>query len=121
MTTALGTEIDYWAMIRMIPFSQLVDSIAQLPAALQGLNLFTVGGDLVDGNRGMLEFSDLLKRPVDSFKYILGLCENQSVNVGGTIAYLDLPLTQLSPALATVALDVSGMPVIPVTTNRSSL
>ena len=64
-------------------------SIAQLPAALQGLNLFTVGGDLVDGNRGMLEFSDLLKRPVDSFKYILGLCENQSVNVGGTIAYLD--------------------------------
>jgi predicted Ser/Thr protein kinase len=64
-------------------------SIAQLPAALQGLNLFTVGGDLIDGNRGMVEFSDLLKRPVDSFKYILGLCESQSVNVGNTITYVD--------------------------------
>ncbi|MBU6374549.1 MAG: hypothetical protein KGQ59_01005 [Bdellovibrionales bacterium] len=64
-------------------------SIGQLPSALQGLNLFTVQGDLIDGNRGMIEFSDLLKRPVDSFKYILGLCESQSVNVGASIAYLD--------------------------------
>ncbi|MEN9722244.1 MAG: hypothetical protein RJB38_230 [Pseudomonadota bacterium] len=64
-------------------------SIAQLPAALQGLNLFSLSGDLVDGNRGMVEFSDLLKRPVDSFKYILGLCETQSVNVGAAITYLD--------------------------------
>ncbi|NDD90941.1 serine protein kinase PrkA [bacterium] len=64
-------------------------SIGQLPSALQGLNLFSVGGDLIDGNRGMIEFSDLLKRPVDSFKYILGLCESQSVNVGASIAYLD--------------------------------
>ncbi len=64
-------------------------SISQLPAALHGLNLFTVGGDIIDGNRGIVEFSDLLKRPVDSFKYILGLCETQSVNVGHTITFLD--------------------------------
>jgi len=64
-------------------------SLSQLPSALHGLNLFSVSGDLIDGNRGVVEFSDLLKRPIDSFKYILGLCETQSVNVGQTIAYLD--------------------------------
>lgn len=60
-----------------------------LPPALQGLNLFTVTGDLIDANRGLVEFSDLLKRPVDTFKYLLIACETGAVNVGSTIAYLD--------------------------------
>jgi serine protein kinase len=64
-------------------------SIATLPAALQNLNLFTLTGDLVDGNRGLIEYSDLLKRPVDTFKYLLGACETGSVGVGSAIAYLD--------------------------------
>ena len=37
----------------------------------------------------MIEFSDILKRPVDSFKYLLTACETGSVNVGHSIAYLD--------------------------------
>src|SRR6185503_15111782 len=57
--------------------------------SLQGINLFSLTGDLVDGNRGVVEFSDLLKRPVDSFKYLLTACETGSVNVGPSIAYLD--------------------------------
>ena len=64
-------------------------SMGSLPASLQGLNLFSLSGDLVDGNRGVIEYSDLLKRPVDTFKYILISCETSSVNVGSTIAYLD--------------------------------
>ena len=64
-------------------------SMGQLPASLQSLNLFTLTGDLVDGNRGLIEYSDLLKRPVDSFKYLLGACETGSVNVGNSIAYVD--------------------------------
>ena len=64
-------------------------SIGTLPASLQGLNLFALTGDLVDANRGMVEYSDLLKRPVDSFKYLLSACETGAVNVGNTIAYLD--------------------------------
>lgn len=64
-------------------------SIASLPPSLQGLNLFTMTGDLVDGNRGIIEYSDLLKRPVDTFKYLLGVCETGSINVGSSIAYLD--------------------------------
>ena len=65
-------------------------SVAALPASLQSLNLFALTGDLIDGNRGIIEYSDLLKRPVDSFKYLLGACETGSVNVGSSIAYLDV-------------------------------
>jgi len=64
-------------------------SMSALPAALQSINLFTLTGDLIDGNRGMIEYSDLLKRPVDTFKYLLGACETGSVNVSNSIAYLD--------------------------------
>jgi serine protein kinase len=64
-------------------------SISALPTSLQSLNLFALGGDLVDANRGIVEFSDLLKRPVDTFKYLLTACETGSVNVGSSIAYLD--------------------------------
>jgi len=64
-------------------------SIGSLPNSLQGLNLFSLSGDLVDGNRGITEYSDLLKRPVDSFKYLLSACETSSVNVGNSIAFLD--------------------------------
>jgi predicted Ser/Thr protein kinase len=64
-------------------------NLASLPASLQSLNLFTLTGDLVDGNRGLVEYSDLLKRPVDSFKYLLSACETGAVNLGNTIAYLD--------------------------------
>lgn len=64
--------------------------ISALPASLQSLNLFTLNGDLIDGNRGMVEFSDLLKRPVDSFKYLLTACETGSISVGSANANLDI-------------------------------
>jgi serine protein kinase len=64
-------------------------NLSQIPPILQGLNLFSMGGDLVDGNRGLVEFSDLLKRPVDSFKYLLTACETNSIQIGTSQAYLD--------------------------------
>ncbi|RYZ70017.1 MAG: serine protein kinase PrkA, partial [Proteobacteria bacterium] len=64
-------------------------SLSQLPPSLSSLNLFTVAGDLIDGNRGAIEYNDLLKRPMDSFKYLLVACESGSVNVGQTIVFLD--------------------------------
>lgn len=67
----------------------LSKSIAGLPTSLQSVSLFSMTGDLVDGNRGLIEFSDLLKRPVDAFKYLLTACETGSINVGNHIAYLD--------------------------------
>lgn len=62
---------------------------SNLPASLASLNLFTLSGDLIDGNRGGIEYSDLLKRPVDTFKYLLVACETGCVNVGPAIVYLD--------------------------------
>lgn len=72
-------------------FQQLTlnKSMTSLPPSLQSLNLFSLSGDLIEGNRGMVEYSDLLKRPIDSFKYLLIACETGSVNVGSTIAYTD--------------------------------
>lgn len=64
-------------------------SLGSLPASLQSLNLFSLSGDLIDGNRGLVEYSDLLKRPIDTFKYLLIACETGSVNVGNSIAHLD--------------------------------
>lgn len=64
-------------------------NISALPPSLQGLNFFSLSGDLIDGNRGIIEYSDLLKRPIDTFKYLLVACESGSVNVGASIAFVD--------------------------------
>lgn len=45
-------------------------SLASLPSALQSMTLFEAYGELVDSVGGLLEFSDLLKRPLDAFKYL---------------------------------------------------
>jgi predicted Ser/Thr protein kinase len=65
-------------------------SIAALPAALQSLTLFQYGGELVTGNRGLIEYSDLLKRPLEAFKYLLTTVEQSSVSLQHATLYLDL-------------------------------
>ena len=72
-------------------FQQLTlnKGLSALPSYLQTLNLHTLRGDLIDSNRGVIEYADLLKRPIDSFKYLLGACETGSVNIGSTIVFLD--------------------------------
>ena len=75
------------AAVRQITMDE---SYANLPATLRHVNMIHLSGDLVDANRGLLEFSDLLKRPVDAFKYILGTCEASRISVDGTILYLDI-------------------------------
>lgn len=64
-------------------------SIQQIPNSLQGLNLFSLTGDLADANRGMIDYNDLLKRPIDTYKYLLSASENGKVNVGHSIIQLD--------------------------------
>ena len=41
-----------------------------LPPSLQALTLYEAKGELIDAAGGVLEFSDLLKRPLDTFKYL---------------------------------------------------
>jgi serine protein kinase len=74
------------AQYQLLAYNRMMSA---LPPSLQSLNLFALTGDLVDGNRGIIEYSDLLKRPVDTFKYLLGACETGSVNIGASIAHLD--------------------------------
>lgn len=67
-------------------------SLANLPPALQSLNLFQLEGHLIDGNRGMIEFNDLLKRPLEHFKYLLSTCETGTLSLGGILVFLDTVL-----------------------------
>ncbi len=45
-------------------------NLAALPTALQAVTLFEAHGELVEAQGGVLEFSDLLKRPLDAYKYL---------------------------------------------------
>ena len=44
------------------------------------------------GNRGLVEYSDLLKRPLEHFKYLLGASESQQVSLEQFTLYLDAML-----------------------------
>jgi serine protein kinase len=62
---------------------------ASLPAALQSITMVETAGPLVNANRGLVEFSDLLKRPLEAFKYLLGTSETAEVRMEHLILQLD--------------------------------
>ncbi|MBF0314388.1 MAG: hypothetical protein HQK52_13305 [Oligoflexia bacterium] len=64
--------------------------LATLPPSLQSLNLFSVQGENAMANRGILEFSDLLKRPLDAFKYLIMTMESRTINLQGILTELDI-------------------------------
>ncbi len=65
-------------------------SVAALPAALQSMSLFEYTGELVDANRGLIEYSDLLKRPLEAYKYLLGTVEHAQVGLETAILHFDM-------------------------------
>lgn len=64
--------------------------LASLPPSLQSLNLFSLAGEIPLANRGILEFSDLFKRPLDTYKYLLTTMESKTVNLHGILMELDI-------------------------------
>ena len=64
-------------------------SLTALPSMLQSLSLYEYSGDLVDANRGLIEYADLLKRPLEAYKYLLGTVENGRVPLENAILHLD--------------------------------
>jgi serine protein kinase len=64
-------------------------SMASVPSSLHSIALFEYGGDLVDANRGLIEYADLLKRPLEAYKYLLGTVENSRVPLENAILHLD--------------------------------
>jgi serine protein kinase len=67
----------------------LDQSMSALPASLHHLSLFETGGPLSDCNRGIIEYNDLLKRPIESWKYLLVATEQAQVNVEVISMFLD--------------------------------
>lgn len=65
-------------------------SLAMLPVALQHLALFETAGALNDANRGVLEFNDLLKRPLDAWKYLLVAIEQAQASLDHVSVFLDV-------------------------------
>jgi serine protein kinase len=64
-------------------------SIANLPRTLHNLPLYELGGHLVAANRGLLEYADLLKRPLEAFKYLLSTSEEASASLPQFKIHLD--------------------------------
>ena len=67
-------------------------SVTALPKYLSNLNLFEPFGALVDSNRGILEYSDMFKRPLETFKYLLNTCETGRATVEPMLLFLDVTL-----------------------------
>ncbi|MBE7463255.1 MAG: serine protein kinase PrkA [Planctomycetes bacterium] len=65
---------------------------AVLPPALQGLQLLELSGELIDASGGIVEYSDVLKRPLELNKYLLNTCERGSISLHGVVAHLNTVL-----------------------------
>lgn len=63
----LGPELSVDAGERQVTADR---SLAALPTALSSTTLFEAHGELIDAASGVIEFSDLLKRPIDAFRYL---------------------------------------------------
>ncbi|MCA9507417.1 MAG: serine protein kinase PrkA, partial [Myxococcales bacterium] len=84
------------AYIRQVTNDQ---SLQSLPSSLRNLSLYEALGPLVEANRGLLEYSDLLKRPIDAWKYLLVACEQAQVSVGNLSLFFDLLMIATSNEL----------------------
>lgn len=65
-------------------------NIANLPSFLHNIRFHEAFGQLVEANRGMLEFSDMLKRPLEAFKYLLTTVEKGTLSLPSSTANLDI-------------------------------
>lgn len=82
----VGPEMRVDAGLRQLTMDR---TLSALPGGLQGVTLYEPTGDLVDGNRGMIEFNDLLKRPMELNRYLLATSETGTVPLDSTTLYLD--------------------------------
>ncbi len=74
----IGPELSVDAGERQITADR---SLSALPTALQARTLFEAHGEIVEAAGGVLEFSDLLKRPLDAFRYLQLTLETGEVSL----------------------------------------
>lgn len=80
-------QIQLDASLRQITLDRSLES---LPKILQNKTLFEACGDLPDANRGIIEYNDIFKRAIDTYKYLLSTCEHSVVSLSGALLYLDV-------------------------------
>lgn len=68
-------------------------ALSHLPPAVAGQVLYGTQGDLVDAQRGIISFSDLLKRPYEHYKYLLTATESARVVLDHVLIGLDVVFT----------------------------
>ncbi len=77
-TSVIGPQMAVDAKERQVTADR---SLAALPPSLQNMTLFEPFGELVDAAGGLLEYSDLLKRPLEAWKYLLLMIETGEVSL----------------------------------------
>ena len=82
----LEPQMSVDAGVRVVAMDQ---RSGQLPAPIQSVTLVEAFGPLVNANRGILEYADILKRPIEAFKYLLGTSETGEVRMEHLILQLD--------------------------------
>ncbi len=65
-------------------------TLGSLPPSLQSVSLHEFGGEVVGANRGIIEFDDLLKRPLEHYKYLLTTVERAALSMTSATLFLDL-------------------------------
>jgi serine protein kinase len=65
-------------------------TLGALPPSLQSVSLLEYGGEIVGANRGVIEYDDLLKRPLEHYKYLLTTVERAALSMTSTTLFLDL-------------------------------
>ncbi len=74
------------AQVRMLGHSNM----GGLPPVLQHETFSEAFGDLIDANTGIVEFSELFKRPIEASKYLLTTAERGLLNLPGYTVQLDV-------------------------------
>lgn len=87
----IGPQMHVDASERQITADRTLNS---LPASLSSLTLYEPYGELVDASGGIVDFSDLLKRPLDAWKYLLLAIETGEV----ALPLSNLPLNSVMVA-----------------------
>lgn len=92
----IGPEMAVDAQERQISVDR---SLGALPASLSALSLYETVGELVDAAGGLLEYSDLLKRPLDAWRYLLLAIETGEVSLTFSMLTLNTVLVATSNEL----------------------
>lgn len=67
-------------------------NLGSLPIELQNMTLFETFGPIIDAAGGILSFEDMLKRPLDAYKYLLTSIETGELMIGQMILKMNMVL-----------------------------